>query len=494
MNGPYAQQPGEGQPTPGAQPPTQSAPAGHAQQRPPVVPEQQLQAPHTAQPPAPAQLPHQQQGAPAPAAPQEPGHPPPGQQPPGHEAPAQQSPEEQLAEMTGVPTDGLREVDTSNQNLQDGVNRCPRCGATDIQLRASSGMLMCLFCRHEWAEKQFDQNKLGDVPISDLRGTVIGTGAAEIQADVNEIVTMKCSGCGAEVVVNTAEAMSARCHWCRHNLTVNEQIPNGAVPDAVLPFALTRDQAIERIREFTNKRKMFADRTFRKEFRPENVAGVYMPYMVVDANASVDAVGEGEVQTRRYTRKRGDKRVTVYDADVYRLERHLDFTTDDLTLESSAERADMNTLVNTNNIINTILPFDTENAVRWNANYLNGFSSEKRDQDVSHLEPVLENQLLSIGRSRLTESIRNYGRGVRWEAERINVHGTRWVSMYLPVWLYSYYHTERGKNMVHYIAVNARTGETMGSIPVSHGRLWIAAITSGTIIEGAAIAALVATL
>ena len=51
------------------------------------------------------------------------------------------------------------------------------------------------------------------------------------------------AGCGADVVVNTEEQMGARCHWCRHVLTINEQVPNGAVPDAVLPFS---------IRMFTN--------------------------------------------------------------------------------------------------------------------------------------------------------------------------------------------------------------------------------------------------
>ena len=33
--------------------------------------------------------------------------------------------------------------------------------------------------------------------------------------------------------------------------------------------------------------------------------------------------------------------------------------------------------------MNTILPFDTKEAVQWNANYLAGFTSEKRDMDVA---------------------------------------------------------------------------------------------------------------
>lgn len=389
--------------------------------------------------------------------------------------------------------DGPEVINTQNERLRDGVNRCPRCGSTDIQLRPSTGMLICLFCRYEWSEAKIEPEVSAGGSLRDLRGTVIASGATDIDPSVAGVLTLKCAGCGSEVVVNTAEAMSARCHWCRHVLTVNDQVPNGAVPDAVLPFSLTHDQAVQRIREFAGKRKLFAHSRFKKEFSPENVVGVYLPYMVVDGNAASDLWGHGEVQTRRYTRRNGDNEETLYDADVYQVQRHVDFTVDDLTIESSAERANMNAFVNTNNIINTILPFDTKNAVAWNANYLVGFTSERRDQDVSAIQPVLEQQLMSIGRSEVAGSVSGYDRGVRWEHERLEVHGTRWVSMYLPVWLYSYYHEERGQGMVHYIAVNGRTGETMGSVPVSRGRLLLAALTTGTVVEALAIAILVAT-
>ena len=382
-------------------------------------------------------------------------------------------------------------IDTRNERLNDGVNRCPQCGATEIQLRPSVGMLICLFCRHEWSEARLDET-IANGDLTALSGTTIGSGASDIDAGTDSLITMKCAGCGAEVIVNTAEQMGARCHWCRHVLTVNEQVPNGAVPDAVLPFKMTHDDAMAKIREFAGKRRMFADRAFVRDFKPENVVGVYMPYMVVDGNVSADVAGHGEVETRRYTRGSDDNKETFYDADVYEVQRHVDFTVDDLTIESSAERAVMNASVNTNNIINTILPYDTENAVKWNASYLTGFTSEKRDQDVDTLRPALEDQLLSIARSRVASSVDRYDRGVRWERERIDVHGTRWVAMYLPVWLYSYYHEQGGTGMVHYIAVNGRTGEVMGSVPVSHPRLLAAALAVGGVIEVIVIAILAA--
>jgi hypothetical protein len=378
-------------------------------------------------------------------------------------------------------------IDTASTELRDGLNHCPKCGSTEVRQRAGTDKLICLFCRHEWTATRVEEAfGLGDGHEA-LQGTQIASGAQNIEADAASLRTFKCTGCGAEVVVNTEQAMTARCHWCRHVLGVNEQIANGAVPDAVLPFHIQKNDAVARIRQFVDKRRLFALKAFKDEFTPENVVGVYLPYMVVDANASAGVEGFGEVETRRYTRGEGKDKKTYYDADVYRLQRHVDFTVDDLTMESNAARGNLDTKANTHNVINTILPFDTKNAVKWNASYLVGYTSEKRDSNVEQLRPRLEDQLMSIARSQVQASTSRYGRGVRWEQERLDVHGTRWVAMYLPVWLYSYHQPGRNGGMLHYIAVNGRTGETMGSVPVQQWKLVLAAITVGTILEAIAL-------
>ncbi|WP_216073965.1 hypothetical protein, partial [Acinetobacter baumannii] len=82
---------------------------------------------------------------------------------------------------------------------------------------------------------------------------------------------------------------------------VNEQIANGAVPDAVLPFHIKKDDAVARIRQFVDKRRMFALKAFKDQFTPENVVGVFLPYMIVDSNVSAAVAGKGEIQTRQYT-------------------------------------------------------------------------------------------------------------------------------------------------------------------------------------------------
>jgi len=382
-------------------------------------------------------------------------------------------------------------IDTASAELKDGQNHCPKCGATDIRQRPGTDMLICLYCRNEWHGEGVEEAfGLGE-GLDELTGTIIASGAQAIAADTAHLMSFKCTGCGAEVTVNTESSMTARCHWCRHVFGVNEQVPNGAVPDAVLPFRIKKDDAVARIRQFVDKRRMFALKEFKEEFTPENVVGVYLPYMIVDARVSAGVAGKGEIQTRKYSKGSGNNKTTYYDADVYQVQRSVDFTVDDLPLESSRKRSKLDCTVNTNNIINTILPFDTKNAVKWNASYLAGYSSEKRDKDVEEMHPRLEDQLLSIARCQVESSVGKFDRGVRWEEERLDVHGTRWVAMYLPVWLYSYHQPGANGGRLHYIAVNGRTGETMGSVPVQQWKLLLAALTAGTFIEAIAIAILI---
>ena len=298
-------------------------------------------------------------------------------------------------------------------NKKNGMNRCPKCGSTETTLNVKTGNLKCEFCRAE-----FKGNKV-NAPggISELKGDIVGSGAGDIIPDESVILTLKCPACGAEVVINTDEATSARCHWCRHNLSVNEKMPNGAVPDLVLPFKTEKKFAEGKIDEFVNKRKFFAHPTFTKEFNSNNVLGVYLPYMIVQQSLFFVIL-------------------------PYTILQHKFF-----------------------------FLFDTENCVEWNPSYLRGYASEKRDTNVSVLKPAVEIQSKDIARYQAKQTMKFYDRGVKWTSESLSVKGTSWKAAYLPVWLYSYYQTD--KKLMHYVAVNARTGETMGSVPINKTRLMI---------------------
>ena len=120
----------------------------------------------------------------------------------------------------------------------------------------------------------------------------------------------------------------------------------------------------------------------------------------------------------------------------------------------------------TNNIINAIMPFDVENCVKYNANYLKGYTSERRDTNIEQLKTIVDVQSKDIARFAANDSLKEYDRGVAWSKEQFDVKGEQWLSAYLPVWLYSYLEVKGDKKVLHYVAVNARTKETMGSVPI----------------------------
>lgn len=105
--------------------------------------------------------------------------------------------------------------------------------------------------------------------------------------------------------------------------------------------------------------------------------GVYLPYMIIDANTHANLKGEGEHETRHYTESHNDSSTTYYDAELYAVERDFDLTIEGLTIESSKDKLNTEQSDRTNNIINAIMPFDTENCVEWDSNYIKGYTSEK---------------------------------------------------------------------------------------------------------------------
>lgn len=357
----------------------------------------------------------------------------------------------------------------TDEGSKDGQNKCPQCGATDISVNAKTGKLRCNFCRHEFEPEKIQGM---ETDISKLEGEIIGSGTQDIVENTENIMTFKCSSCGAEVVIDTAESTQARCHWCRNTLSVNQQIPNGAIPDVVLPFNLTRAEAKEQIENFVGKRKFFAHPKFREQFTTDNIMGVYFPYMVVDINSHARFSGHGEQEVRRYTRGSGDNRKTYYDADLYEVERDFDLTIEGLTVESSSDKLKKQSN-KTNNVINAIMPFDIENSVKYNANYLKGYTSEKRDTNIDELRALVDTQSKDIARFAANETLQEYDRGVNWQVEKLDVKGKQWKTAYLPVWLYSY-QQKKGENdsVLHYVAVNARTKETMGSVPIHIPKLF----------------------
>lgn len=381
-------------------------------------------------------------------------------------------------------------IDTSSGNA-DGLNKCPQCGSSEVRI---VGMEMqCGYCQSTWPLRRVEEHT--SKGIEELRGTHIGLGATDIDKHASDLVTIKCQGCGAPIVINTEEAVQAKCHWCRQTLSVNQQIPNGHIPDLILPFTITRDEAEKSIRQYIDDGGFFVDSEFKKNFDPDALRAVYLPYVLMDGNYQLELTGRGEKGSGITI----DENMPAAEADQYVVERKFDVYVDDFAIESAAEyetyasksnrdRASKTNLIKrgfqlframresgergTVGVINAVQPFDSENAVAFDANLLRGYTAEQRDLDVEDLKDVAAWKVSTLGREKIRPTLEDYGRGVAWEKEKVTHVGSRWFASYLPVWLYAVDHRTEGaeKSVRYYVAANGRTGKASGALPVSQKR------------------------
>ncbi len=351
------------------------------------------------------------------------------------------------------------------EGIKNGQVKCPKCGATDISRADESSDLRCNFCQTQFDFKSSLHGVDDDsADIENLKGVSVSRGAQDIDSNAEDIVTIKCESCGAEVVINSSESLEARCHWCRNYLSIRNVIPNGAVPDLVLPFQHNKQKARSSLETYMAQYKYFAHPRFKKQFNSENIFAVYMPYMLVDIHAHSVLEGKGESTIRKISSE--NPQAHKREIAVYRLKRDFHLELDDLPIESKRDRLAQK---GTSHVINAVLPFDTKRAVKWNPTLLKGVRSEKRDMNVEGLTQNVFKQLYDIGFKESLNMIPQYDRGVRWQSHKQEVIGEKWVSIYLPVWLYTYKSWPWGKT--YYTAMNARTGETVGTVPLHYLKL-----------------------
>ena len=367
----------------------------------------------------------------------------------------------------------MDDIKIVNSNQQSAIEqkRCPNCGSGDVELNPITGKLRCNYCKHEYEPKQVE----GFVKnIDELQGTVIGAGAQNIQQMNNAIITCKCSGCGAEITLNANEIAFTKCHWCHTGLALNQQVPSGVVPDAILPFKVSKEEAFEELKKAVDKHKLLADRKFLEEFSIDNLKGVYLPYLTVDVNGHAIFKGRGQKVTK--IRNEDDPDGASYDVDIFNVEREFDIQIENLAQSSDSRQINfkkVNNAERAEHIINTLMPYDIENCVAWDANYLKGYSMEHRDINIGDISDNMGLKAKDIARYKANKDC-DYDGGINWKEQSIEIYGQQWKSVYLPVWIYSY--TQQGYTYV--LAMNARTKEMNYIIPIAIPRLLIGTLIS----------------
>lgn len=266
-----------------------------------------------------------------------------------------------------------------------------------------------------------------------------------------KMVKAICPNCGVELVC-AMNNPAVKCHWCQTMIPSNLYIETPNMPDLILPFKITKEEAQKHLDEYINKIndkkiKRIIEKSDNKEITP-----IYLPYMLVDINAH--SINHG--RTKKHINK------NKYLSTIKKT-RDFDIIIKDIIIETSKNNS-FNAQNSSSDVVNRLKPFDVENSVEFNANYLNGYYSENRELNTTDMDASVRDILKQIVNVELKKTDVYAKEKTEWITNENDIIGTQWTSIYLPVWIYSFCVKENGNNKIYYIAINGRTGKTTDSI------------------------------
>lgn len=346
-------------------------------------------------------------------------------------------------------------ADTFKYNVAD-VIKCKSCGA-DMVFDPASQRLLCPYCSE-------GRDIVKRVPhIRDFESERHAGGVA-VDGDV-----YKCPNCGGETEIH-GFTTAVKCPFCGGTNVVKLEDMKGLKPDSVLPFALTKDTAVDSGKKWIRK-KFFAPSKLKKNFTVDNFNGLYIPSFAFDSDTYSTYEGRfGDDKTRTVQTKDGPK--TEHYIEWYRVSGKYSRSFENTMVEASTQiRQDE---------LNKILPYDMDNATAYTREYLAGFSAERYDTSLDDSFVTAKSEMDNRIRSDIT--LKYSPDHVDYLNVKTSFSNVKFRYTLLPLWICGY----KFKEKLYRFLVNARTGKATGTAPKSPLKV---AITTFLII--AAIAGLV---
>ena len=120
---------------------------------------------------------------------------------------------------------------------------CPKCGAP-AKYDIVRGSYQCGFCGSSVQINEALAEKQGFQTLQQEK--------IRKSAERYRLMRASCSGCGAEIVFDENEAMSG-CAFCGRALVRKDYIQSEDMPEMILPFRITREEAAECLNSWCRK-------------------------------------------------------------------------------------------------------------------------------------------------------------------------------------------------------------------------------------------------
>ena len=328
--------------------------------------------------------------------------------------------------------------------------KCPCCGGS-LQFDDKSQNIVCPYCDSQFTPESLKDytDELATQPQEDTSWD-----ESMVQAYTNEekkgIKIYSCDSCGGEIIVDETTS-STCCPYCGNNVLVSKELSGDLKPNYVIPFKNDKEVVKENLKKFFKKKPLLPS-SFSKENVIEEIKPLYVPFWLFDADVSGTVEFKGET-TRRWSDSNYDYRETK----VYSILRGGNIAFDHVPVDGSKKMEDQ--------LMESIEPYNFNEAVEFNAAYLAGYAADRYDVDK---ETTFDRATVRF-RDGTVQAFRRDISGydnVSMTRTNLQFDNTNAAYALYPVWILN----TKWKDKNFRFAVNGQTGKIAGNLPVSVGK------------------------
>ena len=260
-----------------------------------------------------------------------------------------------------------------------------------------------------------------------------------------------CPSCGAELLCDATTAATS-CPYCGNPSVLPGQFAGILKPDFVLPFKLSKEDAIKALKKHYLKKPLLPS-AFSKANHLEQIKGVYVPFWMYDGKAS-GSVRFHATTVHKYTS--GDYEIT--ETSHYDVRRAGSIAFEKIPVDASSKMPD--------DYMDSIEPYDYTELKPFSTAYLPGFLADKYDVSVEDSRNRADRRCAGSLADALEKTVTSYA-SCKETARSIQLKRGKVHYALLPVWVLN----TRWEGKDFLFAMNGQTGKLVGNLPVSTKRV-----------------------
>ena len=331
--------------------------------------------------------------------------------------------------------------------------KCPCCGGA-IEFNANTQSMKCPYCDAEFDVAAMEQAAGNSVNIGQ-DNFAWQTEASQWQSDeINGMGVYTCKSCGGEIVAD-ATTGATKCPYCDNPVVMTSQFEGGLKPNLIIPFKYDKKAAKEALNKFIASKKM-VPKIFKDQNHIDEIKGVYVPHWLFTGTAVATADFKAE-KVRHWSDSDNNYTETSY-FDCYR-SGNMDFA--NIPVDGSSKMDDT--------LMESIEPFNVNEAVPFSTAYMAGYLADKYDVDLNASVPRANERVKNSVVSALEKNVMSAGYSmVIPQNSQVNIANGSYAYALYPVWILNT--TWNGKKYT--FAMNGQTGKFVGDLPLDKSAFW----------------------